>query len=156
MSNDLKEEFWSRIDKVQAGMLHIEGGRAMPMSPYAEKDETAIWFITARGADAGKAAEAGNTVTFHIADSKANLYANVTGRLRAVNDEQKLDELWNAVAAAWFEDGRDDPDVELICLTPQKAEVWATTSAAAFMYEIAKANLTDGTPDMGEHGTITF
>jgi len=60
------------------------------------------------------------------------------------------------VADAWFKGGKDAPNVRLIRFQPEMAEVWATTGAAGFMYEIAKANLGDSAPDMGEHGTVLF
>ncbi|TCS62344.1 pyridoxamine 5'-phosphate oxidase family protein [Primorskyibacter sedentarius] len=156
MTKDLKADFWKRIDDVQAGMLSVEGGRAVPMSPMAERDENAIWFITARGTDAATAAETGSKVSLQVADPKANLYANVQGQLQAVNDPAKLDELWNAVVAAWFEDGRDDDKIRLVRMTPATAEVWATDGGAGFLYEIAKAHMTDEKPDMGDHGTVSF
>ena len=156
MSNDLKTEFWSRIAKVQAGMLQAENARPVPMSPYAEEKEGAIWFITADGTDVVKAAQGGSSASLQVADSSAHLYATVEGRIDLVQDRAKLDELWNSVASAWFEEGRDDPDIRLVRMQPERAEVWATDGAAGFFYEIAKANLTDDKPDMGEHGVITF
>jgi len=37
-----------------------------------------------------------------------------------------------------------------------EAEVWATGGSLKFLYEVAKAHLTDSKPDMGDHGTIHF
>ncbi|WP_417211736.1 pyridoxamine 5'-phosphate oxidase family protein [Antarctobacter sp.] len=48
--------------------------------------------------------------SFHVADSKAHLYANVFGTLTLVNDGE-TGRIWNAVAAAWFEDGRKDSSI---------------------------------------------
>ena len=156
MAKDLKDDFWKRIDDVQAGMLSVQGGRPVPMSPMADRDANAIWFITAQGTDVAKASESGSTASLQVADSNSNLYANVQGHLQSVDDAEKLDELWNAVVAAWFEDGRDDDKVRLVRMTPTTAEVWATDGAAGFLYEIAKAHMTDEKPDMGDHGTVTF
>lgn len=101
-------------------------------------------------------ATSGGEATFHIADSKAHLYANVFGTLEAVNDSEKLDELWNAFAAAWFENGRDDAAVQLVKFTPREAEIWSGDGSVSFLYEIAKANLTGDTPDAGAHGRVVF
>ena len=156
MTKDLKGEFWNRISKVQAGMLATKDSRPVPMSPYADRDENAIWFITAQGTDLDKAAQGGELANLCVSDPSANIYANVNGAVRLVDNPEKLDELWNVVAGAWFEDGRDDKDVRLVRMTPSDAEVWATDGAAGFLYEITKAHMTDGKPDMGEHGRITF
>lgn len=156
MSDDLKQTFWKRLGKVQAAMLTAGEGRPVPMSPYADPDENAIWFITARGTDLTRAAEKGERAALSVSDSSAHLYANVEGSVRLVDNPAKLEELWNVVADAWFEDGRDDSDIRLVRLSPREAEVWATDGSAVFLYEIAKAQLTDAKPDMGDHGRITF
>ena len=156
MSEDLKNAFWNRLDDVQAGMLIAGGSRAVPMSPYADRDENAIWFITAAGTELAHTASTSAQASFIVADPKANVYATIDGQVTEVQDPQKLDELWNAIAAAWFEDGRQDDDIRLVRMTPTRAEVWATATGAGFMYEIAKARMSDATPDAGEHGTITF
>ncbi|MEP3786635.1 pyridoxamine 5'-phosphate oxidase family protein [Ascidiaceihabitans sp.] len=54
------------------------------------------------------------------------------------------------------EDGKDDPNLQLVPLDLAKAEVWATEGKLAFLYEVAKANLTDDTANPGHHGTIVF
>lgn len=156
MTQDLKSAFWDRIGDVRAGMLSATGARAVPMSPYADRDDNAIWFITAKGTDIAKAAETSAEASFVVADPKSKLYATVDGQVTQVNDSAKLDELWNAVAAAWFKEGRNDDDIRLVRLTPATAEVWATDGAASFAYEMVKANLTTQTPDMGDHGTVSF
>lgn len=156
MTQTLKDAFWDRISDVRAGMFRVADGRALPMSPYPRRDDGAIWFITAEGTDVAKAAQSGSKAEFIVADAKARIYADVNGHVQQENDPAKLDELWNAVAAAWFDDGRRDDDVRLVRFTPETAEVWATDGAASFLYEITKANVSDDTPDMGDHGTVRF
>ncbi|MHA6345597.1 pyridoxamine 5'-phosphate oxidase family protein [Roseivivax sp. CAU 1761] len=156
MSDDLKTAFWKRLDDVQAGLLAPAGDHPIPMAPNAEADENAIWFITAAGSAAHRGAQSGGEARFDVADAKANLYATVAGRLAEVNDSKKLDECWSRFAAAWFEDGRDDEKVRLVKFTPHSAEVWAPVNGAAYLYEIAKANMSKHTPEAGEHGRVAF
>lgn len=156
MSTALKDTFWNRMDDVQAGLLSAAGERPIPMAPHADADDNALWFVTAAGSAAERAAKGGDTASFAVADAKANLYATLDGTLTEVNDAAKLDEIWSAVTAAWFENGRDDAAVRLVKFTPKAGEVWATARTAGFLYEIAKANLGDDTPDAGEHGRIVF
>ncbi|MFZ5963875.1 pyridoxamine 5'-phosphate oxidase family protein [Thalassococcus sp. BH17M4-6] len=156
MSDQLKSTFWDRISDVRAGLLSAGDKRAVPMSPYARPDDNALWFITAKGTDVAKAAQGSAAATFAIADSGAKLYGTVEGQIAAVEDRSKLDEIWNAMAAAWFEDGKEDDDIQLVRMTPTTAEIWATDGAPSFLYEVAKANLTDSTPDAGDHGVVSF
>ncbi|WP_425098456.1 pyridoxamine 5'-phosphate oxidase family protein [Tropicibacter sp. S64] len=156
MTTDLKDTFWDRIEDVQAGLLETGGTRPVPMSPMARKDDKAIWFITAEGTAANEAAKTGAKATFNVADPKAHLFATIDGTLEQSHDKAKLDELWSPVASAWFEEGQEDKDVRLIRFTPSDAEVWATDGGAKFLYEIAKAHVTEEKPDMGDHGRVMF
>ena len=156
MSNELKTEFWDRLEDTRAGMLATDGGRAIPMSHYIDRDANALWFITAKGTDLAQVAQSGAAAEYLVSSSNESLYARIDGRVQAVTDPAKLDELWSAVAAAWFEDGRKDDDIQLVRMDLKEAEVWATGGSLSFLYEIAKANVTKEKPDAGDHGTLHF
>ena len=156
MSTELKQTFWKRMDDVTAGLLSAAGERPVPMAPHADKDAEVIWFVCPRGSAADRAAHGGDVATFQVADPKANLFANLDGKLSIVDDSDKLDELWDATVAAWFPDGRDDDSIRLISFSPDDGEIWATAKSMGFLYEVAKANVTKDTPDAGQHGRVAF
>ena len=158
MTDSLKEEFWDRLEDIRTGMMAAAGARAVPMSHYVDDDDPApvIWFITAKDTDLAKSATKGATAEYIVSSNDEALYARIDGRISLSNDAAKLDELWNGVAAAWFEDGQQDKDVQLIRFDLTEAEVWVTGGSLKFLYEVAKAHLTDSKPDMGDHGTIKF
>lgn len=156
MSDSLKSEFWDRLDDTRAGMLATDGGRAVPMSHYVDRDANALWFITANGTELAQVAQSGAAAEFTVSSANESLYARIDGAVQAVTDPAKLDELWSAVAAAWFEDGRKDDDIQLVRMDLAEAEVWVTGGSLSFLYEIAKANVSKEKPDMGEHGVIVF
>jgi general stress protein 26 len=156
MNTSLKEEFWDRLDDIRTGMLGTDKARAVPMTHYVDKDAKALWFITANGTDLAKTAQTGASAEYIVISNDEHLYARIDGKVQAVTDPAKLDELWNAIAGAWFEDGRQDDDIQLLRMDLSEAEVWATGGSLSFLYQIAKAHLTDEKPDMGQHGTIRF
>ena len=121
MTDTLKNEFWDRIEKAGPGMLSAGDAQAVPMTHQSGRDEGALWFITARDTALATAAKGGAQSQYLVASDSANLYARIDGALRTVTDKAKLDELWSAFAAAWFEDGKHDPDVQLIRFEPARA-----------------------------------
>lgn len=147
---------FDRLGDVTAGMLMTGPDSHIPMSPYADADARVLWFITFEGSAAHQAAIEKRDSHFLVADKDAKLYADISGQLQAVTDPATLDDLWSRVAGAWFDEGRDDPSVRLLRFVPDTAEVWLTEGGAKFLYEITRANLTDHTPDVGEHAVITF
>ncbi|MBS1301093.1 pyridoxamine 5'-phosphate oxidase family protein [Loktanella sp. SALINAS62] len=158
--SDAKQDFWDRVDDVQAGMLGLgKNDKLVPMSPTLRKERDGkIWFIAAAGETlVENTTGAPQDARFVIADGKSGLYANIDGTLKLHDDKKVLDEIWNFVASAWFEDDKQDPDVRLLCFEPTTAACWfSTTSAVRFFYEIAKANATDSEPDQGYQADLTF
>ncbi len=158
--SELKDAFWARMDDVRGAMLAIDDqDRFVAMSPQVDDDHPGfVWFITAEGTDLAKGVAAGpKAARLVVADGGAGLYADVRGTLQLSTNEDALDELWSFVSDAWFDGGQSDPDVRLLRFEPVQGEVSATpTSGIKFFYEIAKAHLTDETPEGGEQGQVTF
>ena len=150
-----KSEFWNEMDEVRTAMLAIGTARHVPMSPYPDEDNEVIWFITAQGTDLVEAIEAGETESSLIVTGNGDMHARIEGKSAISEDRGKLQELWNTVASSWFE-GIDDPDIRLIRFQPIEAEVWATQGALGFAIQIAKAQITDSHPDMGDHFEVRF
>ena len=155
---DNLEKFWGRLDDINTGMLGATSDlRLVPMSHYVDRKTGCLWFITAKGTELATQAASGPKDAIHIvSDAREGLYTRIDGQLSLSEDRAKLDELWNAVAASWFEDGKQDEDVQLLQFRPTKAEVWTTDGSLAFLYEIAKAHLTDQKPDMGDHFSVAL
>ncbi|WP_246185033.1 pyridoxamine 5'-phosphate oxidase family protein [Paracoccus aestuariivivens] len=147
MAND-EQVFWKRLDGINAGMLGIrERMKLVPMSHYADPEARALWFITADGTDLVADVQGGAKDAIHIVgDASGKLFAQIEGRLELSEDREKLDEIWSSVASAWFEDGKEDPDLRLLRLSLTGAEIWSTTGGIGFLYQVAKANLTGANP----------
>ncbi len=149
--------FWDRVEKVNAGMLDTGGeARFVPMSHTADRAANTLWFITAQGTALVEAVQSGQTdAAYIVADSAGGLFARLSGTLTLSTDRAKLEELWNPVAATWFDGGIDDPDIRMLAFHIGTGEVWVTPqSGLRFMFNIAKAKVTGDEPDMGDHFTL--
>lgn len=152
-----KDEFWDRVDDVQAGMLALTDARPVPMTHYPDPAAGVLWFITAQGTDIAEALATGERQARYIlASGDGRIYARIDGRASLSADRAKLDEIWNAVADAWFDGGKADGDVRLVRFDLDEAEVWLNDGGLKFLFEIAKAKATDARPDTGAHGTLRF
>lgn len=156
MTATFTDTFWSNMNKIHVVLLGAGDGAPVPMSPLARKEDGAIWFITSADHDSFKAAKAVADADIYLCDSAGHMYGTVKGRLSASQDDDKLDELWSPMAAAWFENGREDDSVRLMKYIPREAEIWATDGTAKFLFETIKANVTDSKPDTGTYGMIHF
>ena len=161
MTKDMKDEFWDAMEDVSEGMLGFDGEYLVPMSPKVRDDakDGKIWFVTAQGTDLYKGAIAGAKAgRLVVSDRSEGLWADIQGSIEAVTDKAVLDDVWSAMAGVWFEDGKDDDDIRLLCFTPHQAEATLSdNNALEFFYKIAKAKISGEAPeDMGWQGKITF
>jgi general stress protein 26 len=150
---ELEIRLWKEIDKARFGMLGLAGGpprHMQPMTAYCDEKEGAIWFFVKRDNDLIKESFAGHAAMFCIMAKDQEFQACVGGELSEDRDRGKIGKFWNAIAGAWFPDGKDDPDLTLLKFVPSDAQVWASHSGPVrFAWEIAKANATHSVPDVG-------
>lgn len=159
--NDAKSRMWDEIEDVKTGMLGVvaSGQHLQPMTAFVDRDAGALWFITASDTDLVRAVGAGAEARYTTGGKNGDFWVDATGHLSVSHDRDKLDALWNAFAAAWFEGGRDSPKVTLLRLDLHEAAIWtADASKIGFMWEIAKANMGDkaAKPDVGDHVVVEF
>ncbi|MGR3435308.1 MAG: pyridoxamine 5'-phosphate oxidase family protein [Shimia sp.] len=151
-----QDDFWPAVQGARAGFLAVSGADFAPMAHFADRESHGLWFFTAEGTDLERAAQTGGEATFLVVNEGDNAWAVVHGTAHLHMDRAKLDEFWNPMTDAWFEEGKQDPDLRMIHFRPTRAELWKSDGGAKFMYEIAKAKVTGDTPDPGQHGTLSF
>lgn len=157
---DARAEMYDTLSDLTAGLLGVEGsGQHMqPMAHHAEPETDTLWFVTSRNSDLVSAIGPDARAQFTISAARRNFWAATSGPISISDDAAKLDELWSSVSAAWFDEGRDDPDVCLLKMSLASASIWSTTgNPFLFGLEIARSNLTgDHKPDIGTHVVIDF
>lgn len=124
--HDLERKFWKAIDHDRTVMLGVTGIAPRPMTALAEGDQAPMWFFTAAGTDLaqGLVGSLGKQATATISSKDHGLFATVSGKIVIDNDPAVIDRLWNPFIAAWFEGGKDDPQLRLLRMDPDDAHVW--------------------------------
>ena len=125
---ELEAKFWKSLKSDRTVMLGLAGGaesRAQPMTAQIEGDAGGpIWFFTAKDVDLVRQLGAGGPALIHFAAKGHDLFASVEGRLVPDNDRAAIDRLWNPFVAAWYEEGKDDPKLQLLRFEPGSAQIW--------------------------------
>ena len=76
-------------------------------------------------------------------DTGKQHYLSLTGTAEIVNDKAKVEELWEPFAKAWFEGGKDDPQLTLIRFNPEDGHYWDTKNGKLIsLIKVAVAALT--------------
>ncbi|WP_185984028.1 pyridoxamine 5'-phosphate oxidase family protein [Aureimonas mangrovi] len=157
MTDNSPEAFWELVDGYDTCMVTTRDGnslRARPMAPKVSKDRREILFVTDRSSHKVDEIEANPSVA--CAFAKHGEYLSVTGTARVSTDRALIDTAWDAEVEAWMPDGKDGPNVAILAVTPEAAEIWdVKTNKIARAYELAKAYLGDkDRPDVGDHAKV--
>ncbi|MCQ8782210.1 pyridoxamine 5'-phosphate oxidase family protein [Mangrovibrevibacter kandeliae] len=151
--------FWDLVKDFDTSMVVTRDAgrmRARPMAPRISADQREILFLTDRNSHKVEEIEANSEVVCTFA--KHGRYASVTGRARVSGDRDLVASIWNAEAEAWMPKGKEHPDVVVLAIAPEQAELWdVKTNSVTKAWEFAKAYLGEKPqPDIGEHRKVGF
>ena len=115
-----------------------------------------IWFIGHTPSETVDNIKQNAEVNLAYVTQDADKYLSVSGTAELVDDAEKLDELWTVMYNAYFEQGKEDPRVQLIKVVPHGAEYWANGNAIASAAKMTAAAVTETAIDksLGENFSI--
>ncbi len=129
---EIKAKFWKALKSDRTmflGMAEGEDGHARPMTAQTEDDKGGpIWFFTSIDNNLVERIGTGARAMAHFVSKEHDVWATLHGTLSTTQDRAMIDRLWNPYVAAWYS-GRDDPDICLIRLDPEEAEIWIDASS---------------------------
>jgi general stress protein 26 len=124
---DLERKLWSALHADRVVMLGLDGaedGHTRPMTAQVEGGKSPLWFFTAKHNQIVKRLGQAQRATVTFAARGHDLFASLQGTLHAHNDRATVDRLWNRSVAAWYEGGKDDPNLALLRFEATRAEIW--------------------------------
>lgn len=124
--------------------------RARPMAIARSNSDGDLWFFT--HIESGKVDEIISDPRCAAVMQGMTRYLSLSGRAELVRDRKKIEELWKPTYDAWFEKGKDDPDLALLHFVAEDGEYWdnSGTKGLRYMFEVAKALVTGGTVDISK------
>ena len=167
MSNMTKQE---QLDKIQAVIKDVKFAmmsttnkkgdiHAWPMTTNkVNLNDKEIWFIGDKSSDLVKDIKDDARIGLTYATQDEKNYVSVSGDAELPTDQAKLDELWSPVYDAFFANGKEDENVQLIKIVPHGIECWLSGSTVVNMFKMAAAALQDGktAEDMGETFSVSL
>lgn len=103
-----------------------DGSTCRPMSAMKVCDQGNIWFFSEKSSDKNKAIEADKQVQLFFSHPAKGSYLIVNGEAEIILDKTTIDELWTPAAKIWFKEGKEDPTISIIKVTPSSAFYWDT------------------------------
>lgn len=112
-----------------------------PMSPQKIDDEGDFWFLSAVDSHKNMELDTDPYVQLLFQGGPHSDFMSLYGKATISNDKQKIEELWNPLIKTWFTEGKDDPRITVIKVTPEDGYYWDTKHGdmVAFVKIIAGA-----------------
>ncbi|MBV7267222.1 pyridoxamine 5'-phosphate oxidase family protein [Erythrobacter ani] len=123
-ADELKTKFWKALDDSPFLFLQRDGEpqTAVPMTAQTDKEaDSAIWFFTQKNSDFAKL----GPVTATYESKGHDVYARFHGSLFIEDNQERFEHFWNNFVKAWYDGGKDDPDILFLRMDLREAEIWS-------------------------------
>ena len=129
---------------------------SVPMATQEVDDEGNLWFLSGKNSHKNQHIQSDPRVQLFYTNTGSSEFLSVYGNGTITTDREEIEKLWTPIAKAWFTEGKDDPDLTVIKITPEEAYYWDTkNSKAVSMLKILAATVTGKTMDDGVEGKLS-
>lgn len=98
-----------------------------PMSLKQCDEDGDLWFVSSDISHKNKEIEKDNRVQLFFINNTDLQYLSVYGRATIYHDKATIDDKWKQARTRWF-DGKDDPNITVIRVTPERMDYWDAKS----------------------------
>lgn len=147
-SSESLERLAARLEGQRIGMLTLAEAGALtsrPLTALEMDDQGAFWFFTSRRT-MQPLLGGGAPVNLAFSDEAHATYVSIVGRATLIDDAGLKSALWTAAARPWFPGGEDDPDLVLLRVTPEHAEIWDGPDSQVLRMAAMAASVVAGRP----------
>lgn len=154
--SEVVDRVWELAEDIGFCMFTTWDGerqQARPLSARVRRDEHAIYFLVSERGHKNSQIERFPVVNLGFADTGKMSFVSISGRASLSNDRAKIEELWSKFDKAWWDDAFD-PDIRLLTVQPERAELWDSPGMFVAMTALLTAAFTSAKPEMGENATV--
>ncbi len=128
----IETKFWKALDSdmtMMLGLTGVDDSHMRPMTAQLDGKNGPIWFFASKDSELTQNIKKSSAAVSTFVSKGNDLFATVHGKLSLSNDRKMIDKLWSPFVAAWYEGGKDDPKLALLCFEPDRAQVWLDGSS---------------------------
>jgi len=154
-------ELSSKIADIKIAMLTTTEADgtidSRPMYTFKVGDDGLIWMFARKSSRKTTEIGLNPNVMLNYSDPAQDLYVTVKGKATVTHDPVKIDELWTDRYKTWFPYGKEDPELCLLRIQPEKAEYWDTPDLLlAQIVSLVKNTIKGSANEEGEHKEVDF
>jgi len=156
------EKLKKMVDSIDIGMLSTftkgtNYPHSIPMSRQEVDDHGNIWFLFSAESDTYQHLQQNKEVSMTFADVSSYEFLSINGTGEVSQDPARIDKYWNDMIAAWFEKGKQDPNIRILKITPAEAHYWDNkTNKLITFFKVAASAVTGSKMDIGREGDLNI
>lgn len=153
---EVNDRVWELAEKIDFCMFVTWDGerqQSRPLSSRPYRDENAIYFLVSADGHKNGQIEKFPTVNLSYADTGSMKFVSISGQAAITNDRAKIEDLWSPFDKAWWDDATD-PDIRLLTVTPERAELWDSPGKLVALATMLTAAVTGAKPEFGDNATV--
>jgi general stress protein 26 len=126
--------FVMMLTRASGGELH-----SRPMSIARVSDDGTLYFSSS--IESVKVQDLQRDPRVDLVFQARTQYAHLSGRVEILRSRALIHELWQEDWKLWYPEGKDDPQIVILAVHPERAEYWdqSGTRGLSFLYRAAKA-----------------
>lgn len=160
MGEEAVEKLKELVDKIDIGMVGTyqrvnEYVYAVPMSRQEVDEEGNIWYLLSAESETHRNVLNNSNVSIMFADTSSYNFLSLNGKGEILNDQEGIDKYWNKMIEAWFEKGREDPNIRVMKVSPIEAHYWDNkTNKFVTIFKVLTSAVTGEKLDIGREGEL--
>jgi general stress protein 26 len=134
----------SDIKFAMLSTLQSDGSiHSRPMSTLnIEGFDGTLWFFSKKDSNKNHNIENDQHVNLAYSNPSKQTYVSVSGRATISDDRDRMKAFWNPGFTVWFPEGLEDPELSLIGVKVESAEIWDSEHKISDFIDFVKSTLT--------------
>ena len=152
MSDDIRKSLWKELDKSPFLMMKLDGSQdhAIPMTAQLDPDNDGYFYLFHNRT--GRLAQGGPAMAQFSAKGH-DLFACISGSLSDATTPELVEAYWSNSVEAWYEGGKDDPNLQLLRFDLGTAEIWTADASIKGLFKLLTGqSVKDG--ELGSHAEV--
>lgn len=148
------------INKIDIGMLCTYPSEnayvhSVPMSRQEIDDEGNIWYLFSAESETFKNLQGNNKVSVFFAHVGDYNFLSVNGTAEVSTDKERIEKYWSKFVEAWFEKGKEDPNIRIMKVKVEDAHYWDNKTNKLFtLFKLAASAVSGEKLDIGREGNL--
>jgi general stress protein 26 len=129
--------------------------QSRPMSTMDVDDQGNLYFLSSITSNKNMQLQSDPRVQLFFGNKGSSEFLSIYGEARIFTDRKSIEDVWAPIAKIWFQEGKDDPEVSVIQVTPIDAYYWDTkNNKAVSLIKMAASFVAGVTMDDGVEGKL--